>query len=47
MYTLWQSNSAGWKIPEMNGGFQLGKSLIHDPFSIAVFDYRMVDENSY
>ena len=33
---------AGWKIPELNGGFDLGKSLINGPFSIAMFDYRNV-----
>ena len=24
---------AGWKIPELNGGFMKGKSLINGPFS--------------
>ena len=22
-FTLWQSNMAGWKIPELNGGFKI------------------------
>ena len=33
-YPLASSNMAGWKIPEVNGGFWLGKSLINGPFSI-------------
>ena len=29
IYLLVSSNMAGWKIPELNGGFELGKSLIN------------------
>ena len=37
-YHLVSSNMAGWKIPELNGGF----NRITYPFSIAMFDYRRV-----
>ena len=35
------SNMAGWKIPELNGGFNR-KIAYYRPFSIAMFDCRRV-----
>ena len=40
IYSLVSSNIAGWKLPELNGGFKIGKSRINGSFSIAMFDYR-------
>ena len=31
--TLWSSNMAGWKIPELNGGFMKGTSQINGPLN--------------
>ena len=33
---------AGWKIPELNGGFWLGKLLLWSIFQHAMFDYWRV-----
>ena len=41
-------NMVCWKILYQYGGFQLGKSLINGPFSMAMFDYRrVITENRY
>ena len=43
------SNIAGWKIPELNGGFELGKSLISmvHGFQPAMFDDPRVSESRH
>ena len=37
---------AGWKIPELNGGFNRKITYKYGPFSIAMFDFQRVPRAS-